>query len=127
MAHAQAQKPVADSRFLGLFQPGRGISLAMEIRSGKARMEDLGAVLASQEFRAAYSCLAGRSKKEVSANLMDLMSACRAMYFPRDQAYDLLVCQPIRSIFNLPLGRKCHGNEKAMREFFKYGGQIQQK
>ena len=116
-----------DTRFFGIFQPGRGISLAMEIRSGKARMEDLGAMLASQEFRTAYSSLPERSKKEASANLMDLMSVSRAMYFPNDAQYDLLVCQPIRSIFNLPLERKPHGNEKAVREFIKYGSPIGQK
>ena len=120
MAPAHAQKPSQNALFFGLLQHNRGILLARDIDAGKVKMGDVSAVLTSRDFQNYFHSLGAPKRVVVYANLMDLVTAGRAFYFPRDAAYEELICQPARLIMHMSGGKK-PGRGKAQEEFFKYG------
>ena len=126
MAPVYTPKQSADSCFFGLLQPSRGILLAGKMREGVVRVQDVSAILCSREFSEAYVGLNKRKQLEVRANLLDLVSAGRALYFKDDPVYYDLICQPIKLCFFMSGGGK-PGDEKAKAEFFKYGFELPEK
>ena len=120
MAPAPAQKPSQNALFFGLLQHNRGIFLARDISDGRVNMGAVGAILTSRDFQNYFHSLKAPKRSAVYANLMDLVTAGRAIYFPRDAAYEELICRPIRMLIHMSGGKKL-GRGKAQKEFFKYG------
>jgi len=126
MAPVHTQKPTQDTRFFGLLQPRCGILLAGKMRDGTVDMREVSAALRSRGFSDAYFCLKKNRRMEAHANLFDLVSAGRALYFKDDPLYSELICQPIKAMLSMLKWQTPQGG-KAKAEFFKHGVELPEK